>query len=32
MWAVPEAAKNGWLDVEKALSGRSYTVFAGHAT
>src|SRR5205085_4219667 len=24
------AAENGWLDVEKLLQGRQYTVFAGH--
>jgi hypothetical protein len=30
MWAAPDRAQNGWLDVEKALAGRSYTVFAGH--
>jgi hypothetical protein len=24
------AAENGWLDVEKLLQGRPYTVFAGH--
>jgi hypothetical protein len=31
MWAGPDPGKAGWLDVEKALAGRSYTVFAGHA-
>lgn len=30
MWTQPELDKNGWLDVEKALEGRPYTVFAGH--
>jgi hypothetical protein len=30
LWDEPELAKNGWLDVEKALAGRNYTVFAGH--
>jgi len=30
LWSNPDVAKNGWLDVEKALAGRSYTVFAGH--
>ncbi|MBI2808071.1 MAG: metallophosphoesterase [Planctomycetes bacterium] len=30
MWTHPNLDKNGWLDLEKALSGRKYTVFAGH--
>jgi len=30
LWAQPNVAKNGWLEVENLLSGRSYTVFAGH--
>jgi 3',5'-cyclic AMP phosphodiesterase CpdA len=30
MWTGPEIEKHGWLDVEKLLNGRSYTVFAGH--
>src|SRR5205814_10080890 len=28
--AEKNLAKNGWIDVEKALAGRNYTVFAGH--
>lgn len=30
IWVSPNLEKNGWLDVEKALQGRPYTVFAGH--
>ncbi len=30
VWASADLDKNGWLDVERALNGRSYTVFAGH--
>ena len=30
LWAQPNLATNGWLEVEKALAGRKYTVFAGH--
>lgn len=30
MWDAPNLDKNGWLDVEKSLNGRAYTVFAGH--
>lgn len=30
LWSVGEGKKNGWVDVEKALAGRKYTVFAGH--
>jgi hypothetical protein len=30
LWAQANVAKNGWLDVENLLQGRSYTVFAGH--
>src|SRR5262245_6016322 len=30
VWAEKETAKTGWLEVEKALTGRTYTVFAGH--
>jgi 3',5'-cyclic AMP phosphodiesterase CpdA len=30
LWALNGVEKNGWLDVEKVLNGRSYTVFAGH--
>jgi predicted phosphodiesterase len=30
MWANGNVDKNGWLDVEKALAGRQYTVFCGH--
>lgn len=30
MWAFKNLEKSGWLDVEKALNGRNYTVFAGH--
>ncbi len=30
MWTQPNLATNGWLEVEKALADRPYTVFAGH--
>lgn len=30
LWTPSYGAKNGWTDVEKALQGRSYTVFCGH--
>ncbi len=30
LWNMNNLTKNGWLDVEKALAGRRYTVFAGH--
>jgi len=30
IWAEGSVAKNGWLEVEKLLAGRKYTVFAGH--
>ncbi len=30
VWTEPNLEKNGWLDIEKALGGRKYTVFAGH--
>ena len=30
LWNEGNLAKNGWLEVEKALAGRRYTVFAGH--
>jgi hypothetical protein len=30
MWIMPSLDKNGWLNVEKLLEGRKYTVFAGH--
>jgi len=30
LWNTGNVADNGWLDVEKALQGRPYTVFAGH--
>jgi len=30
LWAQTDTSKNGWLDVEALLAGRSYTVFAGH--
>lgn len=30
IWAQANVDKNGWLDVEKLLNGRPYTVFAGH--
>lgn len=30
IWNTKELAKTGWLDVEKVLEGRKYTVFCGH--
>ncbi len=30
LWDQQNLAKNGWLEVEKALANRPYTVFAGH--
>jgi hypothetical protein len=30
LWTAPDLDKNGWQAVERALSGRPYTVFAGH--
>jgi hypothetical protein len=30
IWAQANLEKNGWLEVEKSLAGRKYTVFAGH--
>lgn len=30
IWAQANLPTNGWLEVEKALAGRQYTVFAGH--
>lgn len=30
MWAYGDLEKNGWLEVEKLLINRPYTVFAGH--
>ena len=30
LWNDKNTAKNGWLDVEKTLAGRNYTVFCGH--
>jgi hypothetical protein len=30
LWSEPNPDKNGWLEVEQALAGRPYTVFAGH--
>jgi hypothetical protein len=30
MWVFPNVDTNGWLDLEKVLQGRPYTVFAGH--
>jgi 3',5'-cyclic AMP phosphodiesterase CpdA len=30
LWTYKGLEKNGWLEVEKALEGRNYTVFAGH--
>jgi hypothetical protein len=29
-WSYPDVAESGWLEVEEALAGRPYTVFAGH--
>ncbi len=30
LWTQDNLTTNGWLDVEAALAGRNYTVFAGH--
>lgn len=30
IWAMEKAKSEGWLEVEQALAGRNYTVFAGH--
>jgi serine/threonine-protein phosphatase CPPED1 len=30
LWVMGSVEKNGWLEVEKALAGRPYTVFCGH--
>jgi len=30
LWSHAQVEKNGWLEMEKLLAGRSYTVFAGH--
>jgi predicted phosphodiesterase len=30
MWTESKLDTNGWLDMEKLLAGRKYTVFAGH--
>jgi hypothetical protein len=30
LWTYDEVEETGWLDVERALAGRPYTVFAGH--
>lgn len=30
IWTATNLAKRGWLDVEKALADRPYTVFCGH--
>jgi predicted phosphodiesterase len=30
MWAARTVEKTGWLEMERALNGRNYTVFAGH--
>jgi hypothetical protein len=30
IWTQDNLASSGWLDIEKALAGREYTVFAGH--
>jgi serine/threonine-protein phosphatase CPPED1 len=30
MWTHNNLDSNGWLDLEKSLAGRNYTVFAGH--
>ena len=29
-WRAPDLEKNGWLEIEKALADRPYTVFVGH--
>src|SRR5271154_2855050 len=30
VWMQENLGTNGWLEIEKALAGRNYTVFAGH--
>jgi hypothetical protein len=30
IWTAANGEKTGWLDVERALAGRPYTVFCGH--
>jgi predicted phosphodiesterase len=30
IWSMEKAEQTGWLDIEKNLAGRKYTVFAGH--
>jgi Calcineurin-like phosphoesterase len=30
VWTEKDVAKTGWLEIEEALKGRPYTVFAGH--
>ena len=30
IWSMEKADQAGWLDIEKNLAGRNYTVFAGH--
>jgi hypothetical protein len=30
IWTEKNLEQSGWLDIEKSLAGRSYTVFAGH--
>jgi hypothetical protein len=30
IWTQPNVAETGWLEVEKLLAGRNYTVFCGH--
>jgi len=30
IWAMEKADQAGWLEIEKNLAGRNYTVFAGH--
>src|SRR5262249_11046626 len=30
LWTESNGEKNGWIEVEKLLEGRRYTVFAGH--
>ncbi|MBX9681033.1 MAG: metallophosphoesterase [Gemmataceae bacterium] len=30
IWSMEKADQAGWIDVEKNLAGRNYTVFAGH--
>ncbi len=30
VWTAPQVKKTGWLEVEKALGDRPYTVFVGH--